>query len=774
MYGVVACRFRPHHPHLVTLSLTNKTRLQRWQHTIPWKLLSRRLHLVGLRSPALPTPLRSPLSNLFLDLYPPSTMHLQIPAALHKIPRKRQTLHHRHSATTKVPSGEEYNIDDWIVWDKIYDNGDAANQDTLLNLPSSPANFQTEVLGPPLGSDEPVVIESGSIEWRPEAAALRAEEIEKTTPTQPSILSFSWDPPGTQHYALHDNIFDFNPMADGDTTKPPLDTWRLSAAVELGRSKDCSNEKSLSPTIGAEDASESPHEPGYGPDLSTATMEQEFDLHGRNRLIKKKKIMKGSIRNTASPKPSDLEAQLKSRKRKPTQKSSDKSCKRRSQFPLASVAVLDDWFHSHRDSPYPTPGELDRLVEQSGLARKQVSTWLNNARSRKLQKDPMDAYVSSSSDNEAASIEDIRRAAESMPMPGQRHSFSSRQNMTYAKSASGSSAGSAFDRCPEARWSGPPRRGRRRYGNHASYASSRASSGASASSVGSASGVASVFKSFSLNSPSQAVLSNFPISSNRPTDTQYLCWYCSASFDSHLDLVEHKSINHWIPCQNMSRSISSEDMPDKSSSNPAKQLDLRFQCTFCKIHISEKSWKRHEETHIPQREWICMPSGHSGAEDPKDSFLVKCVFCNKQYGGCLSSEGCHRRQECLARPISDRTFHRKDKLVQHLKRFHNAKAKDFVLQAWEVRATDRPWDCGFCGMTVPNWETRTKHIRKHFREGLDMSSWKSPEAWRSIEEGKDNVARRNQETESLELPDGEVDKSETEGRWRKLFNRHSM
>src|SRR5262249_55868964 len=152
-------------------------------------------------------------------------------------------------------------------------------------------------------------------------------------------------------------------------------------------------------------------------------------------------------------------------------------------------------------NPYPTPGELSRLVEQSGLTRKQVSTWLNNARARKPQQTPIEAYTTSSSDEEAAKEEDIRRAAELMPNLFGSPSSMSQQTPEYATSASGSSA-SAFDQCPTARKYLPARRGRKSYGTHRSYASSCASSAGSASSVGSAYAGTSTLSSPPARSPS--------------------------------------------------------------------------------------------------------------------------------------------------------------------------------------------------------------------------------------------------------------------------------
>ena len=115
----------------------------------------------------------------------------------------------------------------------------------------------------------------------------------------------------------------------------------------------------------------------------------------------------------------------------------------------------------------------------------------------------MARYVSSSSEDEAVSLQDIRVAVENMPIRDtydsprysqcSEYSFSSPRNPIdnpwtplqppeFSGFSSASSVGSAFDQCPEARWSGPPRRGRRKYaGSIYSSCSSVASLGSDTS-----------------------------------------------------------------------------------------------------------------------------------------------------------------------------------------------------------------------------------------------------------------------------------------------------
>lgn len=152
-----------------------------------------------------------------------------------------------------------------------------------------------------------------------------------------------------------------------------------------------------------------------------------------------------------------------------------------------------------------------------------------------------------------------------------------------------------------------------------------------------------------------------------------------------------------------------------------------FQCTFCRMLLSEKAWRRHEETqHVPQVYWKCMATGpvlvdHASNEDEMKQST--CAFCRD--GVEFSCPKDHRIDECLDRGESERVFHRKDNLKQHLRYFHYSTLDDRVARAWEVHTEDatRSWPCGFCAKALDGWKAREIHIAQHFREGATMDSW---------------------------------------------------
>jgi hypothetical protein len=156
-----------------------------------------------------------------------------------------------------------------------------------------------------------------------------------------------------------------------------------------------------------------------------------------------------------------------------------------------------------------------------------------------------------------------------------------------------------------------------------------------------------------------------------------------------------------------------------------------FWCTFCRVKLSEKAWKRHEESqHWPRQEWICMPSDHSlhSALPSADS---NCVFCEEPVpisSGVEHLESCSgRAAECGRRPRQERIFSRKEHLKQHIRLFHGVTPDGSVLDSWSSAKAqfERQWACGFCGENLRNWDARATHISKHFRNGCTMDNWRS-------------------------------------------------
>ncbi|KAF5487348.1 Homeobox protein 4 [Colletotrichum siamense] len=54
-----------------------------------------------------------------------------------------------------------------------------------------------------------------------------------------------------------------------------------------------------------------------------------------------------------------------------------------SRFSSGAIKVLRAWFERHEKHPYPTPKDVDRLQNQTGLERQQITNWFANTRRRK-------------------------------------------------------------------------------------------------------------------------------------------------------------------------------------------------------------------------------------------------------------------------------------------------------------------------------------------------------------------------------------------------------
>ncbi|KAJ4031921.1 hypothetical protein NW761_012932 [Fusarium oxysporum] len=76
------------------------------------------------------------------------------------------------------------------------------------------------------------------------------------------------------------------------------------------------------------------------------------------------------------------------------------------------------------------------------------------------------------------------------------------------------------------------------------------------------------------------------------------------------------------------------------------------------------------------------------------------------------------------RDIEERTFFRKDHLIQHLRLFHNAEVTHPSIDEWRRPLLDVRSRCGFCGLVMNTWQARVDHLAEHFKLGKTMADWK--------------------------------------------------
>jgi hypothetical protein len=152
----------------------------------------------------------------------------------------------------------------------------------------------------------------------------------------------------------------------------------------------------------------------------------------------------------------------------------------------------------------------------------------------------------------------------------------------------------------------------------------------------------------------------------------------------------------------------------------------KFYCTFCqKCLHSQAEWLRHERSvHMPEELWVCCPRT---GEFPK-----RCPFCERGHPSPAHLAD-HNYLACQEKPLSERTFARKDQFLQHISQIHKVSPGQKPTRltelenAWRhplpAEISRQALHCGFCGETFATYQERTTHVGRHFREGADMMFW---------------------------------------------------
>lgn len=150
---------------------------------------------------------------------------------------------------------------------------------------------------------------------------------------------------------------------------------------------------------------------------------------------------------------------------------------------------------------------------------------------------------------------------------------------------------------------------------------------------------------------------------------------------------------------------------------------MPYQCTFCtEVFRTKYDWQRHEKSlHLPLEQWVCALHGPRAAR--KDIPELCCVFCGEVAPDDAHIES-HHYTACQERELEERTFHRKDHLVQHLRLVHNAKFEQWSMLHWMLPMPNIESRCGFCSATMSTWMDRADHLADHFKSGSTMADWK--------------------------------------------------
>jgi hypothetical protein len=173
-----------------------------------------------------------------------------------------------------------------------------------------------------------------------------------------------------------------------------------------------------------------------------------------------------------------------------------------------------------------------------------------------------------------------------------------------------------------------------------------------------------------------------------------------------------------------------------------------FHCTFpgCGRAFTQRyEWARHEVSlHYPQKVWVCC-----GITDPTQISFNECMM-----QAIIDWHGLNRtlRQlfgmffsKCATKTEAERTFFRKDHLVQHIKTSHinlsrpTGMESSVTMPALVRKALPDLWEkskvysskqaaglhCSACNLDFKTWNERRIHFAAHFREGIFI--WTRPD-----------------------------------------------
>jgi len=187
-----------------------------------------------------------------------------------------------------------------------------------------------------------------------------------------------------------------------------------------------------------------------------------------------------------------------------------------------------------------------------------------------------------------------------------------------------------------------------------------------------------------------------------------------------------------------------------------------FQCTYINASKSYclqaskdyNDWKRHEETHYPQKRWVCPIRELS--QDISCHICSEKISCNaatRNHDACL-------QEECGPGHF----FFRKDKLLAHIKADHGFSGPTSTIESWyQSLSPDWKRQCGFCGEQFSEWDKRCRHVEQHFHKGKRMKpDWKDP--WPEGTENSDHNPDDDEDKGGNDMGDGHAGQGDEPGK----------
>ncbi|KAF2746688.1 hypothetical protein M011DRAFT_487091 [Sporormia fimetaria CBS 119925] len=440
---------------------------------------------------------------------------------------------------------------------------------------------------------------------------------------------------------------------------------------------------------------------------------ESYDFFGNHVLTKGNATDIASTTEAIEARPSHLKPQsmirkklvsLRNRFRKPSLTATETRAKKKQpRISASNTRLLEERFSMNA---YPSRSEYEDMSRLTGEPTKRIYNWFSNARSRKPApgdadclertadpvslkeslenitkdpspglRDPIEVYLSSSVEDEAANVQDIV-AASKIAAPDTRLKFKLRANPFWsskplvrkgprpAASSRASSASAKTDRSSFSQHSNASvasrsrRRGRRRFGPGPPLTLGE------------------------LMTAAQGPVTHI---SHPP---KFHCTFCWKTFSKKPDWSRHEETVH---------------MPQKSwVCCGFKEEDLNT-CPFCKIPA-------------PVKDHLDMHNYPNCAEKPEDerTFYRKDHFLQHV-------RKAHVLCESDVFPLWSDVHESDNKLYQAL-------AQSCFKKPPPLPRGDPALHCGFCGKTFPDWKTRSGHVAEHFGNPTStddnyMASW---------------------------------------------------
>jgi hypothetical protein len=352
-------------------------------------------------------------------------------------------------------------------------------------------------------------------------------------------------------------------------------------------------------------------------------------------------------------------------------------------LPKSSTRILKDWFISHSSHPYPTEKEKGMLQDQTGLTVRQISHWFVNARRR--------GNVTSAGHSTLA-YHPPTPVSVSLPQT--------------------STTGEWGKMSPFDRWRNSPPE------DEAATVSAIANAVANADNV---------IPEHAHNYCESAPSGHFPLPAHSIVSFETSnSGSSTGSSRSARSLQPNSSTSSLGSLQSNDRrrrrrraSAGYHSSLVSSQNETARRI---YQCTFCTdLFKSKYDWTRHEGTlHLVLEKWTCLPFGPRYCHPSEQ--IMRCALCNLENPSDSHLQS-HGYDECKDKPLSARTFYRKDHLQQHLRVIHGVCKVLPLMANWKSKINQINSRCGFCGDRFVVWSERNDHLAGHFRAGARMKDW---------------------------------------------------